>query len=171
MSEQSAVIFDLETVPDVALGRLLLGADSTESESDVRAQLGEKYAKDGQDPMAAFVKVPLHRIVCVGAIYAQRQGRANPWIVTRSGVGHIGVRSEEQLISGFVDSLSVSPAPQLVGFNSSSFDLPVLRYRAFALSIPIASLHRANGRDYWYRFGRDHMGRAEQFWRKLKAFA
>jgi predicted PolB exonuclease-like 3'-5' exonuclease len=55
-----------------------------------------------------------------------------------------------------VDSLNELPAPQLVGFNSSSFDLPVLRYRAFALSIPTQSIHGSNGRNYWYRYGQDH---------------
>lgn len=69
----------------------------------------------------------------------------------------MGLRSEQQLIEGFVDSLNDRPTPQLVGFNSSSFDLPLLRYRAMGLAIPIPELHRANGRDYWYRFGRDHL--------------
>jgi 3'-5' exonuclease len=157
VNEQFSVIFDLETVPDVALGRLILGANPTDSESDIRARLGEKYARDGQDPKLAFIKIPLQKIVCIGAVYAQRQSRTTPWIITRSGVGHIGLRTEGQLISGFVESLGAQPTPQLVGFNSSSFDLPVLRYRAFALSVPVANLHRANGKDYWYRFGRDHM--------------
>jgi 3'-5' exonuclease len=56
-----------------------------------------------------------------------------------------------------VVSFQDRPAPQLVGFNSSSFDLPVLRYRALALSVTAPELHKSNGKDYWYRFGRDHI--------------
>lgn len=157
MSEQSVVIFDLETAPDLTVGRAVINAQSGETDAEVRTRLGEKYARAGQDPLLAFVKVPLQRIICIGAIYAHRQGRGSPWTIARSGVGHIGLRTEAQLIAGFVDSLDVPPLPQLIGFNSSSFDLPVLRYRAFALSVPVPSLHRANGKDYWYRFGRDHI--------------
>ena len=101
--------------------------------------------------------MPLHRIVCIGALYAERADRTSGWKATRFGVGHIGLRSERELVKSFVASFHDRPAPQLVGFNSSSFDLPVLRYRALGLSIATPELHRSNGRDYWYRFGRDHI--------------
>jgi predicted PolB exonuclease-like 3'-5' exonuclease len=155
MSQQRAVIFDLETVPDLITGRELLKADSGIPDEQVRRMLGERYARPGEDPNNAFVKVPLQKIVCIGAIYVERD--EGPWTVVRSGVGHIGIRSERELVSGFVDSLNEAPAPQLVGFNSSSFDLPVLRYRAFALAIPAQSIHGSNGKNYWYRYGRDHI--------------
>jgi predicted PolB exonuclease-like 3'-5' exonuclease len=44
------------------------------------------------------------------------------------GAPHVGERSEEELITSFVDRIS-ELTPQLVTFNGSSFDLPVLRYR------------------------------------------
>lgn len=88
--------------------------------------------------------------------YAERTNRG-PWVVVRSGVGHIGVKPERELIERFVDSLNEAPSPQLVGFNSAGFDLPVLRYRAFALSIPAQTIHGSNGKDYWYRYGRDRI--------------
>ncbi len=156
MSQQRAVVFDLETVPDLVAGRELLKADAATSDEQVRRMLGERYARPGEDPANAFIKVPLQRIVCIGAIYAERIDRG-PWIVTRSGVGHIGMRPERELVERFVDSLNETPSPQLVGFNSSSFDLPVLRYRAFALSVPAQTIHGSNGKDYWHRYGRDHI--------------
>ena len=156
MSQQRAVIFDLETVPDLTAGRVLLRADAQVSNEEVRRLLGARYAGPGEDPDSAFVKVPLQRIVCIGAIYAERTDRG-PWVVARSGVGHIGSRPERELIERFIDSLNEVPAPQLIGFNSSSFDLPVLRYRALALAVPALTIHGGNGRDYWYRYGRDHL--------------
>lgn len=156
MSQQRAVVFDLETVPDLVAGRELLKLDAVASDEQVRRMLGERYARPGEDPDNAFIKVPLQRIVCIGAIYAERTDRG-PWIVVRSGVGHIGVRPERELIERFVNSLNETPSPQLVGFNSSSFDLPVLRYRALALAVPAPTIHGRNGKDYWYRYGRDHI--------------
>ena len=157
MAEQRIVVFDLETIPDLAIGRSLLGEPGSSSDAEVRSKLGSRYARDGEDPSVSFVKVPLHKIVCIGALYAERADRTSGWKVTRSGVGHIGLRSERQLVESFVASLHDRPAPQLIGFNSASFDLPVLRYRALGLSIATPELHRSNGRDYWYRFGRDHI--------------
>jgi 3'-5' exonuclease len=156
MSQQRAVIFDLETVPDLTAGRELVKADAEVSDEQVRRLLGQRYARSDEDPDNVFVKVPLQRIVCIGAIYAERAER-EPWIITRSGVGHIGSKPERELIERFMDSLNEAPSPQLVGFNSSSFDLPVLRYRAFALAVPAQTIHGGNGRDYWYRYGRDHI--------------
>jgi predicted PolB exonuclease-like 3'-5' exonuclease len=156
MSQQRAVVFDLETVPDLAAGRELLKADAAASDEQVRRMLGERYARPGEDPDNAFIKVPLQRIVCIGAIYVERTN-PGPWIIVRSGVGHIGLRPERELIERFVDSLNENPSPQLVGFNSSSFDLPVLRYRAFAFGVSAQTLHGSNGKDYWYRYGYDHI--------------
>jgi len=156
MTQQRAVVFDLETVPDLVAGRQLLKVDPATSDEQVRQMLGERYTRPGEDPANAFIKIPLQRIVCIGAMYAERTDRG-PWIVVRSGVGHIGVRPERELVERFVDSLNETPSPQLVGFNSSSFDLPVLRYRAFALAIPAQTIHGSNGKDYWYRYGQDHI--------------
>jgi predicted PolB exonuclease-like 3'-5' exonuclease len=156
MSRQRAVIFDLETVPDLSAGRGLLQAGAEIPDGQVRRMLGERYARPGEDPDNAFVKVPLQRIVCIGALYIERIDNG-PWIVARSGAVHIGGRPERELVETFLDSLVEAPPPQLVGFNSSSFDLPVLRYRAFALIVPAPVIHGGNGKDYWYRYGWDHI--------------
>jgi predicted PolB exonuclease-like 3'-5' exonuclease len=156
MSRQRAVIFDLETVPDLLVGRELLRASPEIPDEQVRRMLGERYARPGEDPQKSFIKIPLQRIVCIGAVYVDRVD-SGPWTVTRSGVVHIGSRTERELVERFVDSLADAPSPQLVGFNSSSFDLPVLRYRAFALAVPAQAIHGGNGKDYWYRYGRDHI--------------
>jgi hypothetical protein len=124
--------------------------------------LGERYARLGEDPENAFVKVSLHRIVCIGAMYIERIDQG-AWTVLRSGVVHVGSRSERELIERFVDSLAEVPSPQLVGFNSSSFDLPILRYRAFALAVPAQAIHGGNGKNYWYRYGWDHIDLCDVF--------
>ena len=42
-------------------------------------------------------------------------------------------------------------------FGGNGFDLPLLRYRAFALGVPVPGLHGGGHRDYWHRFGQDHV--------------
>ncbi|MGJ0507514.1 MAG: hypothetical protein ACR652_10320 [Methylocystis sp.] len=46
-------------------------------------------------------------------------------------------------------------ALQALGRNG--FDLPLLRYRAFALGVPVPGLHNGGRRNYWHRFGQDHI--------------
>ena len=57
-----------------------------------------------------------------------------------------GERSEKALIAAFVERIA-ELSPQLVTFNGSSFDLPVVRYRAM--------VHGAAARDYWRPCFRD----------------
>lgn len=114
---QYVLVWDLETAPDLdAIRRVHDTPDISEEETV--ALLGGKFPKH-----------PFHKIVCIGAIIAERQ--EGGWKVISKGAPHIGERTEKELIAGFVDRIE-QLQPTLVTFNGSSFDLPVLRYRALA---------------------------------------
>src|SRR4051794_4517154 len=109
------VVFDLETVPDLEAYRR---AEALGPLSDVQTleHLGDK-----------FPKLPYHRIVCIGAVVAERCD--DRWRVCSIGAPHCGERDEASIISAFFDRVGAA-VPTLVSFNGHGFDLPVLRYRA-----------------------------------------
>ena len=159
------LLFDCETVPDLAAGGQMLGMTGA-PDSAVRHRLGEHYAKDGRAPEAAFIKCVLHRIVALTVMQVDAWppdiGYRLTWLSTR----HLGTHREAEIIQPFVSSL-LEPCPMtpiLVGFNSSGFDLPLIRYRALALGISAPALHKraGNSRDYFYRYGRDHIDLCEK---------
>jgi 3'-5' exonuclease len=87
MSEQSVIVWDLETVPDLAAAARMLDM-SNASEAEVREALGP-----------GFPKRPLHKIACIGALIASRQPEG--WRIDALGAPHIGERPEGQLDKRF----------------------------------------------------------------------
>jgi hypothetical protein len=79
------VVFDIEAVPDLEVGRRLLGQPGDATDADVRRILGERYAREGRDSTTAFLKTPLYRIVSIAALYAKREEGGGPWTITQIG--------------------------------------------------------------------------------------
>jgi len=73
------------------------------------------------------------------------------WRVRALGAPHVVERTEKALISSFVDRIA-ELAPQLVTFNGSSVDLPVLRYRAMVNGVSAPGLAM---RAYFNRYTED----------------
>lgn len=154
------VVFDIEAVPDFAAARRLLACPEDMPDAEVRRKLGERYARDGADPTTTFLKVPMYRIVCIAALNAKREDAGGPWAVNLMGSRLVGEKSEAEVLLGFLKALPLDGrgvGPMLVTFGGNGFDLPLLRYRAFALGLPVPTLHGGGRRDYWHRFGQDHI--------------
>lgn len=107
-------------------------------EAAARQALGEK-----------FPKLFLHKIACIGALIAER--RDGIWHVLSLGAPHMGERTEAEMLTAFCDRIAET-RPRLITFNGSSFDLPVLRYRAMINRVSAPGLEC---RRYWYRYGDD----------------
>src|SRR6516162_6914229 len=134
MSEQSVIVWDLETVPDLEAAARMLGMGNA-SDAEVREALGP-----------GFPKHPLHKIACIGALVATRQPEG--WRIEALGAPHIGERTEARLISDFIEKIG-QLLPQLVTFNGHSFDLPVLRYLAMVNRVSAGGLEV---RQYFHRY-------------------
>jgi len=131
------LVWDIETVPDL---RGFAAANALEGKSDdeIRLELGDKFPKH-----------IYHSIICIGALVAHWENEQ--WIVDALGAPHVGERSERDLIAAFVDKVA-QLKPQLVTFNGSSFDLPVLRYRGMIHKVSAAGL---SARPYFHRYTDD----------------
>jgi|SRR5215469_9663317 len=131
------IVWDLETIPDLRGFAAANGYDG-KTDDEIRAALGDKFPKH-----------IYHSIVCIGALVAHRDDGS--WQVDAIGAPHVGERSEKELITAFVDRIA-ELRPQLVTFNGSSFDLPVLRYRAMTHCVSALGLA---ARPYFNRYTDD----------------
>lgn len=82
------IVFDLETVPDLAAVGRALGLDG-KPEAEIRESLGTD-----------FPKLPFHAIACIGALVASFRDGA--WGVDALGAPHSGERPEAELIAAFL---------------------------------------------------------------------
>ncbi|CAO4185117.1 3'-5' exonuclease [Methylorubrum aminovorans] len=131
---ETVMVFDLETVPDLAAVARVHGLDPADTDG-ARAKVG-----------AGFPKLIYHAVVCIGALIAERRDGA--WRVQALGAPHVGERTEARLITDFAARVE-QLRPQLVSFNGHGFDLPVLRYRALIQGVPAPGL---TARPYYRRY-------------------
>jgi predicted PolB exonuclease-like 3'-5' exonuclease len=133
----NVIVWDIETVPDIK-GFAAANNLGGKSDDEIRAAMGDKFPKH-----------IYHSIICVGALVAHQEG--GQWTAHALGAPNIGERSEKALISSFVDNIA-DLSPQLVTFNGSSLDLPVLRYRAMVHGVAAPGL---SSRPYFNRYTDD----------------
>jgi predicted PolB exonuclease-like 3'-5' exonuclease len=124
------LVFDLETVPDVAGLRRLKGHASEVADAEVATlALAEREARTGRE----FMPHHLQRVIAVGCVFRDDDG-----LRVRS-LG--GLQDDEpRLIGDFFKTID-KYTPQLVSWNGSGFDLPVLHYRSL--------LHGVCAPRYW----------------------
>ena len=110
--------FDIETVPDTELGRRLFDLDGLDEEDVAKAMFALRKQQTGDE----FLALHCHRVVAISV--AMRTGNQfRVW-----SLGELEA-DEAELIRRFYDGLE-RYTPDLVSWNGSGFDLPVLHYRA-----------------------------------------
>ena len=135
------LVFDIETVPDVEGLRSLHDLDPDASDHDVAEfALQRRRAATGND----FLQLHLQRVVAVAC--ALREG--NTFRVWSLGTPADG---EAELIRRFFDGIE-KYTPQLVSWNGTGFDLPVLHYRSMALGLSAARYWDMGEDDREFRF-------------------
>src|SRR5262245_13907340 len=137
MNKSCVIVWDLETIPDLEAFARMTG-NVGQSAEDLAEELGD-----------GFPPLPLHKIVCIGALIAERG--AGGWLVRSIGAPSAGERTEAELIEAFAKRVG-ELRPTLVSFNGHGFDLPVLRYRAMANLVHAPGL---NAIGYFRRYGEE----------------
>ncbi len=112
------LVFDIETIPDIAGLRVLYGLGSAVSDADVAEMAFQmRRQKTGSD----FLQHHLHRVAAISC--ALREGDSfRVW-----SLGEVD-EDEGSIIQRFFDGIE-KYTPQLVSWNGGGFDLPVLHYR------------------------------------------
>ena len=116
------LVFDIETVPDVAGIRKLHGVSPEVSDGDVAAMAFQlRRQKTGHD----FLPLHLQRVVAISCALADGESFK---------VWSLAGESEAEVIQRFFDGIE-KYTPQLVSWNGAGFDLPVLHYRGLIHSV------------------------------------
>lgn len=123
------LVFDIETVPDVDGGRRLLELDGL-SDAEVAEVL---FTRRRQEAGSEFLRLHLHRVVAISVLLSDRDG-VKLWTLGEESA------DEREIVERFFEGIA-RYTPQLVSWNGSGFDLPVLHYRAL--------LHGVSAARYW----------------------
>ena len=113
------LVFDIETLPDVAGWRRLNPVSPELSDAQVHAQWKAGRAEQGQSD---FMPLYLQRVLIISCVFRNAEGLRVHSFVDRDGLG------EGRIVQAFFNTIE-KHEPQLVSWNGSGFDLPVLHYR------------------------------------------
>lgn len=143
----NTLVFDIETVPDVEFGRRLLDLPDSLSDADVAsAMFALRRGKTGSD----FLPIEQQRVVAIAC--ALRRGESlKVWSL---GEAH---SSERELIERFFDGIERF-TPDLVSWNGSGFDLPVLHYRCLRHGVSAPRYWETGDSDSAFRYN-NYLGR------------
>lgn len=122
----NVLVFDIETVPDVAGARRLWALDGL-SDADVARVIATRRQQETHGA-TDFPRHHLHRIVAISLVLRSDE-RLKVW-----SLGDVEA-SEADLIHRFFDGIE-RYTPTLVSWNGGGFDLPVLHYRALLHGVP-----------------------------------
>jgi predicted PolB exonuclease-like 3'-5' exonuclease len=163
--------FDIETVPDVEFGRRMWGLEGLPDDEVATAMTFMRHQQTGSD----FLPLHQHRVVAISV--ALRTGDSfKVWSLGDEE------SAEAEIVGRFFDGIE-RYAPDLVSWNGSGFDLPVLHYRALRHGIQAPRYWEVGDGDREYKWnnylgrfhwrhvdlmdvlsGYQHRGRARESW-------
>ena len=136
----TTVVFDIETVPDVELGRRALGLEGLDDSQVADAMFTLARQRSGSD----FLPLEQHRVVAISCVM-RRESSFKVW-----SLGELE-SSEEELLQRFFDGIE-RHSPTLVSWNGGGFDLPVLHYRALRHGVIAERYWESGERDQSFRW-------------------
>ena len=136
----NTLVFDIETVPDIALARRLHDFSGLEDAQVARAMFALRRQATGGD----FLPHEQQRIVAISCVLRSRDG-LKVWSLGDPATG------EGELVQRFFDGIE-KYSPDLVSWNGSGFDLPVLNYRALLHGVSAPRFWETGAEDSSFRY-------------------
>jgi 3'-5' exonuclease len=136
----NTLVFDIETVPDVALGRRLHGLEGLPDAAVAKAMFALRRQEAGTD----FLPLEQQRVVAISCALRTREG-LRLW-----SLGDL-TTPEGELVQRFFDGID-KYSPDLVSWNGAAFDLPVLTYRALAAGVQARRFWETGDEDPEFRY-------------------
>jgi predicted PolB exonuclease-like 3'-5' exonuclease len=125
----ATLVFDIETIPDVAGLRVAWGLEGDDDAVAHAAFERRREQTNGSD----FLPLHLHQIIVISMLMRDADG-------LRVKSLHGGSGEEGRLIQAFFKTIE-KYSPNLVSWNGSGFDLQVLHYRGL--------IHKVQAPRYW----------------------
>lgn len=123
------LVFDIETIPDLELGKKIYSLDSNDDSAILEAMKKIQIGKTGND----FFPLFMHKIVTISLVL-KTNNTLKIWSLGSE------TSAEPELLQRFFDGIE-QYSPVLVSWNGTNFDLPVIQYRALK--------HGIIGSRYW----------------------
>jgi len=146
----NTLVFDIETVPDVTLGRRLYGLEGLPDEQVARAMFALRRQGRAATMAGAaghggdFLPLEQQRVVAISCALRNGDG-FRIWSLGDVTAG------EAELVQRFFDGIEKF-SPDLVSWNGSGFDLPVLTYRALLAGVQAPSFWETGEGDPAFRY-------------------
>ena len=160
-SKQPVLVFDIETIADIDGARRVYPQLANLNDEDALTALTSLRIQESGDD---FMRLPLHKIVCISVFYL-KDGQLSLFSLTAETL------SEKEIISTFFRAFKdLTTLPQLVSWNGSGFDIPVLIYRAMLYDLSVPLLFEEGNRitamrydNYVNRFHTRHLDLMDRF--------
>jgi predicted PolB exonuclease-like 3'-5' exonuclease len=117
------LVFDIESIPDLAGLRALRATPPEQTDSELWAAFQAERAAEGKSD---FMPHYLQRVLVISCVFRNAEGLRVHSFVDRESEG---ASQEARVIQQFFQTIE-KHVPQLVSWNGGGFDLPVLHYRA-----------------------------------------
>jgi predicted PolB exonuclease-like 3'-5' exonuclease len=136
----NVLVFDIETVPDVELGRELYGLQGLDDAAVAKAMFSQQRASSGGE----FLPHLQQRVVAISCVLRARD-QLRVWSLGDLNSG------EPELLARFFDGIE-KYLPDLVSWNGGGFDLPVLHYRSLKAGIQAPHYWETGDEDTAFRY-------------------
>ena len=136
----NCLVFDLETVPDVELGRRLYGLQGLDDAAVAKAMFARQRADNGNE----FLPHIQQRVVAIACVLRAGE-QLRVW-----SLGDLQA-TETELLTRFFDGID-RYSPELVSWNGGGFDLPVLHYRSLKAGLQASRYWEIGEEDVAFRY-------------------